>query len=73
MAIIDNRITIAEFLKVGLLGVEEYIKTGNTYFNVLDRLGFNSSDITPEEFLQVGLQNVKDWVEAKKNANKYNL
>ena len=73
MAIIDNRITIEEFIEVGLLGVEEYIKSNNTYFNVLNRFGYTISDIKPEEFIEVGVDGIQDHVEMKKNADKYNI
>lgn len=77
MSVIDNRITIEEFLHVGLSGVEDYIKTGNTYFKVLNELGCNVTNITPEEFLKIGTDNVKDFclndIDMKKNANKFNL
>ena len=34
--IIDDRITIQEFLEVGLEGVKDYIKKGTTYFRTLN-------------------------------------
>lgn len=75
---VDNRITIEEFLKVGLEGAKEYIKSGNTYFKILNKFGYSMTsralpDITPKEFLEVGLNDIENYIEMKKNAEKFNI
>ncbi len=76
---VDDRVTIEEFLKVGLEGVIEYIKSGNTYFKILSELGCDPINITPEEFFEIGLDNVKikefclNDIKMRKNANKFKI
>lgn len=48
----------------------------HTFIEIIPIIEYTLSltyDITPEEFLKVGLLNVKEYLESKKNANKYNL
>lgn len=45
MKVMDNRLTIDEFIKVGLLGAEDYINSGISYFKVLDRIKKREEDV----------------------------
>ena len=79
--VVDDRITVQEFLAIGLENVKEYIAKGDTYFKVLSRLGYGNqanrifSKISPEEFVEVGpdADELEKIVNRKILTSKYNI